>query len=148
MSQTAPLLRLVYASQATKEMSFNGVLSIIAKSRSANKARNITGMMLYDRGTFLQVLEGTEEVVRALYASIGRDARHHGLKLLLEERTATRLFSGWSMGHSGATLADISGLPGMNDVFLDGQDLEKIGENQVRHILEAFRTGVLNLKSA
>ena len=148
MSQTAPLLRLLYTSQATREMSFDRVLTIVAKSRSANKARNIKGIMLYDRGVFLQVLEGPEDAVHALYASISRDARHHGLKVLMEEKTTTRLFNGWSMGHSGATLADISGLPGMNDVFLNGQDLESIGENEVRRILDAFRVGELGLKSA
>ena len=120
MAQAENLLRLVYSSRAKNEMSFTRVLTIIAKSRSANKVRNISGMLLYDRGIFLQVLEGPAETVRSLYASIGRDARHHDLKVLMEEPIQTRLFDGWSMGHSGATAKDIAGLPGMNDARLAG----------------------------
>ncbi len=148
MIQTEALLRLVYSSRATKEMSFNRVLTIIAKSRSANKARGVTGMLVYDRGVFLQVLEGPTETVQTLYASIARDPRHQELKVLLQEPTATRLFSGWSMGHSEATAQDIAGLPGMNDFFLEGRDLGDLGESQVRPLLDAFRSGRLGLKSA
>ena len=148
MPQAEALLRLVYSSRATNEMSFNRVLTIIAKSRSANKARNITGMLLYDRGVFLQTLEGPAETVRALYAAIARDQRHQSLKVLLEEPITTRLFNGWSMGHSEASAQDIAGLPGMNDFFLEGRDLGDLGETQVQHLLNAFRAGQLGLKSA
>ena len=148
MPQTENLLRLVYASRATQEMSFNRVLTIIAKSRSANKVRDVTGMLLYDGGVFVQVLEGAPETVRGLYAAIERDPRHHSLKVLLEEQTRTRLFCGWSMGHSGATAKDIAGLPGMSDAFLDGHDLDRLGETQVRALLEAFRKGTLTLQPA
>lgn len=148
MPQTENLPRLVYASRATQEMSFNRVLTIIAKSRSVNKVRDVTGMLLYDGGVFVQVLEGAPETVRGLYAAIERDPRHHSLKVLLEEQTRTRLFCGWSMGHSGATAKDIAGLPGMSDAFLDGHDLDRLGETQVRALLEAFRKGTLTLQPA
>ena len=148
MPQAEALLRLVYSSRATNEMSFNRVLTIIAKSRSANKARNITGMLLYDRGVFLQTLEGPADTVRALYAAIARDQRHQNLKVLLEEPITTRLFNGGSMGHSEASAQDIAGLPGMNDFFLEGRDLGDLGETQVQHLFNAFRAGQLGLKSA
>jgi hypothetical protein len=148
MQNSELLLRLVYASRATKEMPFNRVLTIVAKSHSANKARDITGILLYDRGVFLQTLEGPAEAVRGLYAAIARDTRHQDLKVLLEERITTRLFAGWSMGHSEATLPDIAALPGINAFFVDGHDLSDLGETQVRHMLDAFRAGQLGLKTA
>ena len=148
MPQAEALLRLVYSSRATNEMSFNRVLTIIAKSRSANKVRDITGMLLYDRGVFLQTLEGPVGAVRGLYDAIARDPRHHDLKLLLEEPVTTRLFTDWSMAHAEATAQDIAGLPGMNDFFLEGRTLSDLGEGQVRHLLEAFRAGQIGLKSA
>ena len=46
----------------------------------------------------MQLLEGEESAVRALYAIIIADPRHKGAISLLQGPVATRSFADWSMG--------------------------------------------------
>jgi hypothetical protein len=57
----------------------------------------ITGMLLYVEGGFMQVLEGEDEAVAAVYARICNDKRHWNTQVLLD-RHAPRAFRDWSMG--------------------------------------------------
>lgn len=145
MPEAATLLRLVYVSRASSDMPLDRITSIIAKSRSANRARDITGALLYHDRLFLQILEGPAPAVEALYAGIARDPRHSDCKVLLRSFETQRLFPDWSMGHSGATPADLARLPGMNGFFTSGRTYENFGTAELGALLEAFRRGDLDL---
>jgi len=71
----------------------------------ANKAVGVTGMLLYQDGNFMQVLEGNEHSVRGVYAKIERDPRHRGLITLLQGEIEDRQFPTWSMGFREITRA-------------------------------------------
>ncbi len=85
----------------------DGLRLLLDECTTANKATNVTGMLLYKDGNFIQVLEGEEQNVRSLYAKIGRDLRHRGLIALLQGEIAERQFPNWSMG-----FRELSGAPG------------------------------------
>ena len=55
------MICLIYASSATKAMSQDELKALLAKARTNNQRDNITGMLLYNDGNFLQVLEGEAE---------------------------------------------------------------------------------------
>ena len=93
-----PLVSLIYASSAVKRMSQEELLAILEKSRENNEKRNITGMLLYKDGNFLQVLEGEDTAVTDLYYAITKDERHTDLQLLLKREITKRTFSDWEMG--------------------------------------------------
>jgi hypothetical protein len=71
---------------------------LFAKSRSDNKKRDITGALLVSGGSFVQVLEGDEGSVRALFATIEKDSRHDEVEVLDEGPVGARTFEHWSMG--------------------------------------------------
>lgn len=146
MHDNAPLIRLVYVSRAVRDMPLEKVLSLIAKSRTANKARDITGALLYDRGLFLQILEGPALEVERLLAAISRDQRHKDTRVLLREDITDRLFSDWSMGHSEATLEDLASLPGLNGFFTSGKTVYDMGHPQLQKVLAAFVTGLMRVE--
>ena len=58
----------------------------------------ISGMLLYHEGNFLQVLEGPDENVDALYKKIQKDPGHSKSMLLLRETIKKKEFEDWSMG--------------------------------------------------
>lgn len=66
---------------------------------------------MYSGEFFAQTLDDSAEAVSALVAKIASDERHTDVRVLLYERTNTRLFPDWSMGLVySANLADrISG---------------------------------------
>src|SRR6266496_3606353 len=106
---------LVYVSSAVKPFSRSELVDLLAKSHENNTALGITGMLLYKNGNFMQVLEGEEHVVRALYARIGLDSRHRGLLTLMQGPLAERQFPDWSMGFHDLNAAEVLSTPGYNE---------------------------------
>ena len=89
---------LVYASAGTQKWSRTEVESMLAGFRENNASLDVTGLLLYNEGSFIQVLEGDESVVLDLYHKIERDERHHLVTVMLEMPTEQRSFPDWSMG--------------------------------------------------
>ena len=53
--------------------------------------------MLYHKGKFVQVVEGEEDVLRALMAKIEKDERHQNVQYLVDESISERGFEQWNM---------------------------------------------------
>jgi methanogenic corrinoid protein MtbC1 len=58
---------------------------------------NVTGMLIYERGSFLQTLEGPKDKLDALWSSIKQDPRHDHIEVLTEHIAPSRLFSDWDL---------------------------------------------------
>ena len=92
------LIRLLYASRASRPVTAEVVDSIVAQSRAHNPALGITGILCHGGEIFMQVLEGGRGPVNELYNSIVRDARHRDVVMLHYEEVAERRFAGWTLG--------------------------------------------------
>jgi len=89
---------LTYVSCAVAPFTNDQLRDLLVISERNNRRDEISGMLLYKDGNFLQVLEGTEDCVRQTYARIKLDMRHDGLITLLQGPQKERQFSSWSMG--------------------------------------------------
>ncbi len=96
------LLSIIYSSQTTDAFDESGLDALLEQCRENNAAADLTGMLLYRDGRFLQVLEGPEEPLRALMDVLAADERHTGLRVLFEEPLRTRQFPNWTMGFQRA----------------------------------------------
>jgi hypothetical protein len=94
------LVRLLYASRATREIDEAFVTSILERSQKYNLEHGITGLLCTSaqNGVFLQLLEGGRDAVNALYAAIVGDPRHRDVTLLDYAEIPERRFAGWRMG--------------------------------------------------
>ena len=90
--------RIVYLSSATALMSNDELLSLLSQSRENNLRDQVTGLLLYSGGNFIQLLEGEAEAVGKVYARVERDARHHGCMQMVDAQASERLFPEWAMG--------------------------------------------------
>ncbi len=95
---TSPLYHLVYMSRAAPGLTDAEIDEILAVSRARNQATGITGLLLYARDSFIQVLEGSEAEVEGVFRSIKRDARHSWVTVLIREEIQQRDFLEWTMG--------------------------------------------------
>ncbi len=95
---------LGYVSFANQPMRRADLEQLAAQSARDNRARRITGVLLYDDGIFLQFLEGEEGTVRNLLARIARDHRHSRLAVVLEEEIPQRHFPDWHMALADAEM--------------------------------------------
>lgn len=109
------MFSLVYVSSAVRTFSQSQLIALLVQSRENNARSDITGMLLYKGGNFMQVLEGEEEAVTALYAAIGRDPRHRGLFVILQGSQAERQFPEWSMGFHNLDAAAARSIPGYSE---------------------------------
>lgn len=114
---------------------------LLAKARAANAKLGITGILLFHKGSFFQVLEGPRDVVEGLYQSIRSDQRHSRITKILQESIPQRNFAEWTMGYPQATQQDIERIPGMNDVFKDDRSYMDLCEAKARILVGAFMEG-------
>jgi hypothetical protein len=94
--------QLIYTSSAHRNTPESTLLEILETSRRNNSAADITGVLLYIDGGFLQVLEGSSQDVGITFHRIARDKRHWNTSVLMD-RTAERAFGEWSMGFERPT---------------------------------------------
>ena len=138
------LYSLVYRSRATRLFSDAELVELLRSARPQNERLEITGLLLYCDGQFIQVLEGNEDDVIDLYQKISRDPRHTGVTLLNQGPIATRSMATWSMGFRQTSPAEIEALPGFSD-FLDGwDDLPELAqpEDWSARLLRLFKSSV------
>jgi methanogenic corrinoid protein MtbC1 len=88
---------LTYESKAATRLDQNELDALVAAARVRNSSLGVTGMLLYDKGRFLQTLEGPVEGLDQIWASIQRDERHSQITVLTQHLVGARLFSGWDL---------------------------------------------------
>jgi hypothetical protein len=75
---------------------------ILTSARRRNLEAGITGMLIYHRGEFVQILEGRKKSVENVYEKfIGQDLQHTALNKVHQNTISHRNFSEWSMGFIG-----------------------------------------------
>lgn len=96
---TSDLCQLVYLSHITSTgLSNSSTLNDIAEvAIKQNKIDNITGILCYGNGYFLQCVEGTEQALTNLKNRLLLDDRHKDLKILNFSALAERRFAAWSL---------------------------------------------------
>ena len=99
MVQDDALAFLIYVSRETGEMTFENLAELLSKARHFNRSREISGLLLYREGCFLQILEGEKGLISQLFERITTDPRHCKVELILLEATDQRYFGQWSLGY-------------------------------------------------
>lgn len=146
MHETEPadepaLIHCIYTSALSPGYDDSVLESILATARARNGPRGISGMLLFDDGSFFQILEGEESTVLDLYERIGSDERHDQITKLIQEPIEERAFADWTMGVADITRTDLEKLDGMNDFFRNGRGLAELDPGRAKSLLNAFRDG-------
>lgn len=119
------VISLTYLSTATRELSQPELEELLAHSRRNNTVAELSGMLLYADGHFIQTLEGDAEVVDAAFERIQADTRHRNVIVALREEIDERTFPDWSMGFESLTPEQTAAVPGFNDYLDPGSQLYK-----------------------
>lgn len=93
---------IVYLSTSIKLLNDKQLIEILEIARKNNSERGVTGVLLYSEGTFIQVLEGSDEEVDNTFSKILGDTRHKNLIILIEDDIDKKSFADWSMGFATA----------------------------------------------
>lgn len=91
------LLRLSYVSTLRPHVTVADIDALIADAAAFNKTHDITGILAIDGDRICQILEGPQEAVDSLYASIQQDDRHHGITTIVHQPIEKTAFEAWGM---------------------------------------------------
>lgn len=106
------LCQLIYCSQK-RDLGPGGIQSILDVSRESNLRNELTGALLFNQDSFLQVLEGSRQQVTDKFRRIAADPRHGNVMLTAVYDVQERDFPGWTMGYV------LSTSPGLNAAMLE-----------------------------
>ena len=138
------LLTTVYVSSATHRFNSNDLARLVGQASRNNNANDISGMLLYYDGSFMQALEGPEEAVLACVERIQKDPRHHGMIPILKQKIQHRNFQGWAMGCENADLLPLADRAPIRCLFqkIQGQGIAD-DESIAIKLLTSFQASIL-----
>ena len=109
--------------------------------RTNNKKLNVTGMLLYDDGSFFQVLEGDKAAVNSLFNIIEKYPRHSKVSKIVEEPIVSRSFSEWTMGYSDVSIKELKQIKALNDFFTENNSFTELDQGRALKLLNEFKNG-------
>jgi hypothetical protein len=135
------MIQISYVSRATAPMSSEQLLDLLQTCLGNNAGDGITGMLLYGNETFLQSLEGDEDVVDGLLERIREDSRHTDIQVLHRRSIRRREYSDWSMGFKRVSARELDSIGGMKDFSESDFNMMYLVQHKaaVQTLLEHYR---------
>ncbi len=132
---------LIYSSKESESTTELELKQIMEQSEKNNKRQNITGLLIYFHGTFIQMLEGTEKDVLETFGRIENDPRHEQIIKLFSGETDKRHFPNWKMALQVVdeeTFRKIESYESLSegDLFLQHMTDDNLGLKMLRYFYE------------
>lgn len=97
------LYSLVYRSTASRPLTKSDLDDILRAARTRNVQEQVTGLLLFIYGKFMQYLEGPKASVLAIFEIIKQSSLHREIIEVSRQPVLSREYGDWSM----AFLADV-----------------------------------------
>jgi len=135
------MLRMAYFSASLLTTAWD-VTCLVEQCRLHNMLSGVTGILLHEDGTFMQILEGETKVVEAIYRKIERDPRHRYVTELYAIDTDRRLFPEWPMAFMGRQEFANAELSPQKEVLAALQQVyREAGDAELEKVLSRFFIG-------
>lgn len=121
------LCALVYLSSCRPPMSEEDLEELLRQAKSHNAQVNVSGILIYNDGNFIQYLEGPETAVTSLFEKIKLDPRHTNVTRLDFAHIQSRVFGDWWMGFRELSDKDVGRIKGEHDkksIMMDALKIE------------------------
>ncbi len=131
---------LIYVSKAAVTFSEEELEALLAQARTNNASQNVSGLLIYHDGSFIQALEGDDSVLDQLYATIESDGRHEHTRVLYRGAIEERSFDGWAMGYK--RINNLKDIPeGFHSFLQSGFKRAANDDDIARKALLSFKEG-------
>jgi hypothetical protein len=100
------MLQIGYFSTAVLQQDATVVHNILTTARRNNRHDQITGLLVAGSNRYLQVIEGPDRSVQALYNKIVADDRHRGVAQFSRKHITQRDFGSWAMAFRRPDVSD------------------------------------------
>lgn len=127
---------IVYFSSSVSLFQESDLVALLQQSRHNNALAGISGILLINQGSIVQVLEGNREVVEALYKRIEQDRRHTDVIKVVDVPIEKRSFVDWSMSCKTITSHQLDIIKTIVDLGSVDWLLTKPSTNSIVHIIK------------
>ena len=136
------MIRITYLSQATDNFSSIDLINLLEQCHLNNPKRGLTGLLIFGNDTFLQTIEGEENIVEELVKKIAKDKRHIKFQILSRQSIENRQYSDWAMGFEKLTEQTIAEVSKLKNFMLSDFNPEYLSSNVsvVESLLERHRS--------
>lgn len=136
---------LIYTSNALPTTGETEQYDILTKSVKNNTELDLTGLLIYHNGTFIQMLEGPRDNVHKIYETIKKDERHDQVQTLISGTVEKRQFPDWRMALEVThkrTFAEVDAYQSFLDSsqFLEGIQHDHIGVRLLKYFYEIHQS--------
>lgn len=90
-------LGLTYISHSKRKLTEDMRMQLMRECQVRNAHNDVSGLLLYQEGYFLQYIEGQPDMIRMVFQRIMQDTRHENVELISEEVLMQRRFPLWTM---------------------------------------------------
>jgi hypothetical protein len=119
--------QVVYVSQKSDGFNSAELAAMLRKAWENNEKYGITGLLLQNRGQFMQLIEGPEPSVEALLQNLKADSRHEHMSVLLDRKIPEIEFVCWLMGYDAkGTYASTTEAAALQEFMIDSRFLSDI----------------------
>jgi hypothetical protein len=124
------------------------LFELLHQARINNARDGITGLLIYHRDLFLQVIEGDDTAVSRLFARIRRDPRHADVTMVNINPISQRSFNEWTMGLFNGDERTSASITGFDDLFGRTFSIHLLCSipSLAKRLLSAFHGGVWRQK--
>jgi hypothetical protein len=130
------MYRIIYLSSSVEYLNAKEIESLFVQSRKKNLEKDITGVLMYNVGDFLQIIEGPKTAMIDLFESIEKDTRHKGIITILNTEIKERQFPKWNMGLCTSDYEKIRKIDGYENT--NTQTLSNISDKTVLAFFDSF----------
>jgi len=123
------LSQVIYVSVRKASCTDEEIQKILEASNRKNGERDISGVLLYSKSKFLQVLEGEKDEIMELYDKIKADERHTNVIMISLRPIKERYFPSWQMGSKK-----------IDDSYDFLTDMDEQSKKEFKKILEGEQT--------
>jgi hypothetical protein len=127
------LIHVIYLGAASPELSEHDTVKFLNEARQANRANDVSGMMLYLGGCLMLVLEGEAPKVDAASSKIFTGERE--MRQILREPIAEREFPEWIMGFETVEPGEAARLLGEPLLFDPSTRIPRLDPNSAKTLL-------------
>ncbi|MFD2726853.1 BLUF domain-containing protein [Hyunsoonleella rubra] len=130
------LKTICYISDSYGSHSYEDLKMLYEKAKKNNQKNEITGVLIYNNGNFLQVLEGHPERVDATYSRIELDYRHQNIFKVININIEQRIFEDYNFGFT--IIDDFKEFSELNQYLEWLKNAENKVANKVITVVENF----------
>lgn len=130
------LYNLCYVSSAINTLSEEDLEHLFRVNKRNNTHLNISGILVYNNGNFLQILEGEKLRIQNLFRKICQDSRHNNIIKLIDTSIEERIFDDYELGF--VTVDDNKKRKQLTSYLNWIKEAELMTVDKVIHIVENF----------